>query len=135
MIGGIIKKLIDDVGIQTIIGMNKKGTTRKIYPVRIEQDEEFPAATVSLSSEDPGFVSKGCLVSYDLSTVRVAVFSERYHIVEDFEKAIKVSLDGWSGVSAATTYDFIRFQTANDIYDDQAQVYGRVMEFSAQVKR
>ena len=128
MIDGVISILKDDSTLTTDVGLNKAGTTVKVYPVVCPQGEEMPYIICAIT----GCSEKECkdIIGHPQDeTFDILVYAKNYTDVSAIElRAIEI-LTEFSGNSSDSHISEIILQTHRDLFDNDRKAYVRVASF------
>jgi hypothetical protein len=138
MIAGINEILVEDTGVQTLIGQNAAGSKYKVYPVTAPSGESHPYLTTSLTGTSP-ILHKGSVSSLDTRSFAVHVHSKSYDSIDEISQAVRTALDEKKSVTEAG-YSFDRIWYANEydrpeMFTSDYPAYVRTIIFNCQVRR
>lgn len=137
MTSGIIEILVEDTGVQNMVGRNAADTKYKVYPVVAEQGEEQKYITVFKAQNDPvTSLTKDLASELDYPRVTVACWSVSFRESELMFEAVRLALDNQS-MDTNAGYLFNRIWLVNDRdgFDVSARMYVHVAEFGVELRR
>lgn len=137
MTSGIIEILIEDTGVQNLIGRNVENTKYKVFPIRCPQGEKQPYITVYKTGEgSTQSISKELVSSLDYPNVTVVAWSLIFRETELIFEACRAALDNVSSITNVG-YNFQRIWLVDsrETFDDSAGLYANVMVFGIELKR
>src|SRR4051812_39580180 len=114
MIQGPIDILINDAGVQALLGTGTEGKY-KVYPVRYPQKEGKETSidkyiTVYKTAGQPSF-AKGCFSSLRQSAFNVNIYAENYEDLDAIFEAVVVALDTREGTFKGVDFIDISYST------------------------
>lgn len=135
MIQGIIEILIDDTGVQQLVGTD-------VFPVRFPQEDGKLGGlsrylTVYKTPGQPT-QSKDFTSGLDLDNFNVNCYASNYSDAYGIYEAVRLALDKRSiafTTDSGFTYNGIWFNSDYDAFDDSARKFIHVLSFSCHTKR
>lgn len=129
MIKEVIEKLISDTDIQDKVGVNKAGTTVKVFPVVCPQGETAPYVTCSITGSDP----IGCKEHRGLPEEEyfdIITYAEKYDQLDDIEHTIVDVLNTLED----DVFSLVILQSHKDMFDNDRKIFARVSSFKGSAK-
>jgi hypothetical protein len=117
MTSGIIEILIENAGLQALIGVDSEGNY-KVYPAQPPQTEDQPFIVVAERSLNP-YLSKGCPSTMDSPQYVVAVYSIDFRETELIQEACRLALDNgqsWD-TDAGVHFDSVYMIDRSDAFE------------------
>ena len=108
-------------------------TSTRIYPLRIPQGASLPAVTYFVVSGGPMQTKDGA-VSDNFDSFQVSCFATSYSTIQSIYSAVKSALERYSGTAASTTIHTITYMGHVDLYEEDAGVYHRAIDFRIWLK-
>ena len=110
----------------------------RIYPLRIPQAASLPAITYFIVSDSP-FNTKDGAVTDNYYRFQVSIFvdaraSGAYDTIEDIDAAVRSALERYSGTVASTEVHTIEYLSMADLFEEDAQVFHRAVDFRVWIK-
>ena len=113
MTSEIIQILIENVGVQNIVGRNLEGDKWKVYPFVAPQNEKAPFITVrKTQTEATGAFN--CVGTLDFPTYEVRCWSKNYITTEEIHAAGRLALETGAGIYMVNCFD--DFDLGSDMY-------------------
>jgi hypothetical protein len=138
MIAGINEILVEDAGVQAVLGQNAAETKYKVYPIAAPSGEALPYITTSIVSSSPT-LAKGEASSLDMNSFAVHVHASSYDGIQELDDAVREALDEKQSITdAGFTFDRIIFANEYDrpeLFNPDNPKYIRTLIFNAQVRR
>lgn len=115
MTSGIIEILIENVGVQSVVGQYQG--QYKVYPTKAADHAPAPYIVVSEVSLNP-VLCKGSGPSLDYPRYNVLVYSTDFRETETIQQACRDALDTGTGFStdAGATFDSIQMVDRQDLF-------------------
>lgn len=138
MIDAIIQALIQDAGVQQIVGMNKSDDKVKVYPVVAAQPEKNPYIVVRLASKEP-VQCKGKRPSDFMATFEVHSVAKTYKRAEELDYAAELAISNQSFTFAGdvknTKIQNVVYQNSRDGFYEYSDgvLYSRVTTYTAMI--
>lgn len=138
MTSGIIQILIDNVQVQTAIGLGEDGEHYKVFPVTVVK-EQMPYVTVKKATNTPT-LSKDCFSTMDTSRYELRVWSTSFIETEEIHEVCRRALETGTLVETSVC-DFRKIWLTDDFdaevqnSSEQNQVYCHIGIFEASVPR
>jgi hypothetical protein len=127
MIGTIIRGiLLGNAGFTGLAGSS-------VYPLRVPQGKPLPAVTYQRISTSPTDC-KESVSALDNLRVQLTVFSEQYEELEGISHAVRAALDGYTGTVLQTNVTG-KFLNETDLFDNNAEIYHRAIDFNFTINR
>ena len=107
----------------------------QIYPLQASQGKTLPLATYQVLSDIPekNMISRGTLRRM---SVQVNIHAATYDQAESISRSVISTLDQYKGTSVNEVIKHIRCQSGpEDLYQEDAEVYGKTIEFSIYVEQ
>ena len=108
-------------------------TSTRIYPMRIPQGASLPAITYFIVSGGPINTKDGAATDHQ-DTFQVSCFTTSYDTIQDLYSAVKAALERYSGTVASTEVHTITYTGHVDLYEEDAEVYHRAIDFRIWLK-
>lgn len=135
MTSGIIEILIENAGVQTIVGQS--GFKYKVYPVVAPQRTEPPYITVFKGQNNAVLsLSKDIESQLDYPLVTVNCWSKNFRETELIHEAVRAALDN-QGFTTDAGYVFNRVWLVDDRdgFDQEQNFYVHVAVYGVEEKR
>jgi len=104
----------------------------KVFPQRIPQKTPFPAVVYFLVSNHPS-ETKQAASDLDTLTYQISVYATSYQNVIEIAEEVRRVLDRYRNDSE--NIDHIIFLRENDLFDEEAEVYHKALDFKIRHKR
>ena len=113
-------------------------TSSRIYPLRIPQGAALPAITYFIVSGDPFNTRDGAVTdnfdSFQVSCFTDANTTDAYKTLQSLYDAVLGALERYSGTAASTVIHTITYLGHTDLYEEDAGVYHRAIDFRIWLK-
>lgn len=101
----------------------------KIHPVRLPQDENYPAIVYSIISKS-GTDTKDGPGGLDNTRIQIDAHAATYTKITDISERVRELLDGVSSVFENTVIQYVKFLNATDFYNDDRELYQQSLDFN-----
>lgn len=135
MTSGIIDILIDNVGVQTVVGLNEAEDKYKVYPFVAPQGEKQPYIVVSKTGNNTQSEGKEIGSTLDYPSYDVLCYSKNFRTTELLHEAVRTALDNTAWTTSDYTYRRIWLITDRDAFSNEAQMYVHVASYGAELLR
>ncbi|MDP2336063.1 MAG: minor capsid protein [Bacteroidota bacterium] len=107
----------------------------KIYPLQASQGKVLPLATYQVTSDVPEKNMNGRGTLRRMS-VQININAATYDQAETLSRSVISTLDQYTGTSASEIIKKIRCQNGpDDLYQEDAEVYGKAIDFTIYVEQ
>ena len=100
----------------------------RIYPLILPQGSPFPAVTYNIVSNNPLHCKNGA-ASQDEIRLSLNIWSRKYEEAEAIAEASRNALDNYAGISKGQTINKIQIINEVDLYEEEPNVYHKVLDF------
>lgn len=104
----------------------------RIYPVKLPQGVKLPALTYRRASRS-GQYTFGGAVKLPAVRLEITTWHSDYKEVKSVAEKLRVELDGYTGDLGGVTTPFIELVTEEDVYSDEAQLFGLQADYEITV--
>lgn len=133
MTSGIIDILVDNAGVQAVVGLNEAGDKYKIYPFVAPQDTKQPYIVVSKTSNSTQSQGKEIESTLDYPTYDVLCYSKNFRTTELLHEAVRAALDNTAWNTSDYVYRRIWLITDRDAFSNEAQMYVHSATYGAEM--
>lgn len=135
MLQGVIDILINDSGVQSLVGRNNATDKYKVYPVACPQKEDDPYIILSIIQGTVFTRCKGGAGDQDDTPFDVYCYGKTYKIVDDLFQAVRDAIDLYSGTSSGVKFQTIFLDDMRDGWDKDAGdgLYVRIATYRAMI--
>lgn len=110
------------------------GVTTRTYPNKAPQGTVLPFLVYTVVLTSPNDTKDG-VSDLDVIRIQVSVFSNTYANAQTLAGSVRTALDRYSGTIQSVVIDSINFEGETDLYDEEAQVHHKALDFSIREKR
>lgn len=117
--------LAANTGLTALVGS-------KIYPLVVPQGIPYPALVYLLVSKVPNNEAcqgEGSSENPQQVRMQVSVYAERYEQIVAIDEAVRGAIDHFKGTLGNTQISSLRFLSARDLYEQQALVFHRAIDY------
>lgn len=137
MTSGIIEILIENAGVQAVVGLNQAGDKYKVYPVRSPQKEDTDFITVFKGQNDAVLsLTKDIVSQLDYPRVTIACWSKVFRRTELMFEAVRDCLDrNQFTTDAGYVFNSVWLVDDRDGFDNESQLYCHIAVFAVEEVR
>lgn len=134
MIQGLIKVLIDNVGVQNAVGRNKANSRWKVYPVACPQPEDDPYIVLTITKADIT-LGKDCDANLDYPSVDVYCYGKNYAKIDELFNSVRDAIHTYSGTSEGYVFSGVHLDDYRDGWVSDVNLYVRIATYKSMVNR
>lgn len=118
---GLVTYLKANGGVAALVGT-------RVYPLILPQEATYPALAYMVVSDDRPQSHSG---PTGLATPRIQIdcWGATYGATKLLERAVRLALEGYVGAMGSVTVRGVFLDTAQDLFDEEAQKYRVRMDF------
>ncbi len=118
---GLVAHLLADSPVAALV-------VARVYPDKLPQSPTYPAITYEIISDIP---YRGLSGDHDKERVhaRLHCWAVTAAVRNDLTRKVRAALSGFKGLMGTVKVSTVKFETWNDIYEDEPEVYRRVADF------
>lgn len=111
----------------------------RIFPLTIPQQEKRPSVRLSVVAVEP-YDTKSGASTLDAVRAQVDSYASTYKSAQQLHEAIRVAIDRYRGTvtvtgDAAYFVDGIRFETSNDIMEEERDIFRVSSDYQIRIHR
>ena len=124
---GLRTILINDTAVAAIVAA-------RISPTHLKQSETIPAITYQRVSTGREYLIHEGPIGQVSSRIQYACWAETDTEAEALADAVRLALDGYSGLSGSMTIESVNSEGQWDFYDEKRELYCSYLNFLVQYK-
>lgn len=143
MTSGIIEILIENAGVQALVGLTPDNAKYKVFPIIAEEKDKagnlITSRYISVwqgSIEAEASLTKDLPSMLDYPRFTVACWDKNFRPTELMAQSVRLALEA-GGIETNNGYLFNRIWLVDhrEIFDPKSGMYGTILTFAAEVKR
>jgi hypothetical protein len=104
----------------------------RIYPIVISQHASYPCLRIFSNARPTN--EKSGVSQLDIYSLQVDVYGETMTEVEEIGANVRTALDRQTGSFGGETIDTITFESWADGYEEEKNMYRKIIDFNVRVK-
>lgn len=102
--------------------------TGKVYPMRVPQENSFPAVVYYIISNTPEETKEAGSV-VDLIRVQISAFDYSYATLQTLCQAIRDAMVSLGGEVGNVSIDTVRLSDETELYEEDTKIYHKAMDY------
>jgi hypothetical protein len=132
MIQGIIRVLVDSTAVSSSVGDGSNGRP-KIFPVTAPKDTPAPYIAVFETARVP-IRCKGTKATEYTFTANVAIYGKDYPDISKIADAVENAIDSKTGEHEGITFKDIRYETRQDGFDNESELFVKIVQVAGHIQ-